>query len=126
MAGQDFCDWVIWYADGSSFTSQDGPPEAAPRVGVQVVCMRDDRVGFIPWFNDHFYCWQKDTAGVGYWTPHDYDGMTHYMDTVTPAIRLRGYTIPDSDFQEIYARAIADSRMPPRSGRDVREKAPPN
>ncbi len=109
--------WVIHYADGSNFSSEDGPPEAAPRAEVIVAVQIDERCGFIPWFNDDYYCWQD-----GQWIPHNADGLCQYLDTVYPAIRLRGYTIRDDAFQKIFAKAVEDPRLPPRHGRDQRER----
>ena len=44
-------EWVIVYDGGAVFTDQDGPPELAPRTGVQVVYNRDteghSRTGFL-------------------------------------------------------------------------------
>jgi hypothetical protein len=111
-------EWVIWYDNGTSFSSEDGPPDAAPRVGVQVVAVRDIRVGRLLWAGDDYYCWQE-----GQWVPHTQDGLVHYLDTVYPALRLRGYAVSDERFQRVYGQALADPRLPPKSASDVREKA---
>lgn len=35
-------DWRVYYGDGSTFSSEDGPPEDAPPLGVQaVICQRE-------------------------------------------------------------------------------------
>ncbi len=34
--------WAIWYDDDTTFSSEDGSWEDAPREGVQVVCFRHD------------------------------------------------------------------------------------
>ncbi len=101
--------WVCWYSDGSNFSSEDGPPEKAPRAGVLVVVQVDERLGFIPWFGWDYYCWEN-----GGWIPHSVDGLTHYLDTCYPAIRLRGYFVRDGHFQDVFAQAVEDKRLPPR------------
>jgi len=53
--------WRIWYSGGDTFSNEDGPPEDAPRDGVQAIAeKRDGRT--IVWTGSDLYCW----AGEGW------------------------------------------------------------
>lgn len=51
--------WVIYYADGSAFSSQDGSPDEAPARGVQVVIQHCERHGQEMVTNRHWYVWDR-------------------------------------------------------------------
>ena len=104
--------WVIWYDDGSSFASSDGAPHEAPRDGVQVVAVADERVGRILWCGSDYYCWQDDT-----WHPHTEAGMRRYRNTAWPCIILEGYGIADARFIAIRNAAAEDPRLPVKTAR---------
>jgi hypothetical protein len=99
-------DWIIYYSDGSSFTSKDGPPEKAPREGVQVVVCEGEKVGKLPWHSEEFYCWQDET-----WIPHNERGLWVYLAKEPWPIVLQTYAIHPSKFQDIYQQAVTDPRM---------------
>jgi hypothetical protein len=99
--------WVVYYADGSTFSSADGGPADAPRDYVQVI-MQDEP------FRDQrdiisgagttyqFFCWHGDK-----WIIHDDSGLQQYNALFgDKAIVLRGFYISDEDFWEIHGRAV--------------------
>ena len=45
-AGVSIADWVIYYSDGRTFTSDDGAWEDAPGRDVQIVLFRDPELGW--------------------------------------------------------------------------------
>lgn len=102
-------EWIIYYADGSSFTSEDGPPEAAPRTGIQVVVNRSPKRGKQPWHSHDYYCWQEIE-----WVPHSIGGLHDYLAdrSVEKHIVLRGLAIPSQRFMDIWEKAVRDPRMP--------------
>jgi hypothetical protein len=113
-------DWIIYYDDGRSFTSDDGPPEQAPKDGVQVVALKDIAVGKILWHGYDYYCWHKE----GCWIPHTETGMKFYLSKADePGIVINGYWIPPQRWTAIYNAAVEDSRLPFKTGIDPREKA---
>lgn len=113
-------DWLIVYYDGSTFSSDDGGPEDAPRWGVQVIAKRDEDVGrVLVWMRD-FYCWQE-----GQWVGHDSQAADDYERETKWPIRLRGYEIDRKRFySEIYPQAYNDPRLPPKTARHAQEQQP--
>lgn len=57
-------EWRIFYADGSTFDSDDGHPIDAPAFGVLVVLQRDKYVGRRVLRMVDYYCW---SPSVGKW-----------------------------------------------------------
>ena len=101
-------EWAVYYADGSTFTSEDGPPESAPRVGVQCVLQSDERVGYevvcrtLP-SPDGFWIWQH-----GRWWDSDTPGFWDYlMHSQEACVVLFGRWLPDEEYEAIVHKAIA-------------------
>lgn len=116
-------DWIIYYSDGSSFSSDDGGPGDAPRDGVQVIVNRDEgRCGRLFWHGSDFYCWQE-----GEWVPRNNDaGLFDYLrQPGTEKIVLQGRGIRYQAFIDIYNRAVEDKRLPQKDARDHREPPEP-
>jgi hypothetical protein len=116
--------WIIYYGDGFSFTSDDGPPEAAPRINVQVVVNHSVKRGKLPWHSVDYYCWQEPE-----WVPHAFDGLLDYLAAPgKEKIVLRSYAIPAKAFMSIYEKAIKDPRIPwvssPLIGEPLHQHAP--
>jgi hypothetical protein len=53
-------EWIIFYDDGTSFSSEDGDPGDAPRSGVQVIVVKDISCGRYCLAEQNFYCWEYD------------------------------------------------------------------
>lgn len=101
------CLWIIYYDDETSFSSEDGGPEDAPREGVQVVVCKGTKTGKLPWHSEEFYCWQEDT-----WVPHDQRGVWKYLATEKWPIVLQTYAISPARFGKIFQDAAEDKRIP--------------
>jgi hypothetical protein len=113
--------WIIFYDDGSSFTDADGPPENAPRDGVQVVSAYDKGVGRLVWHSFDFYCWQD-----GEWVPRSQRGLFDYLrEPGATKIVLQGRAVAYRTFTAAYQKAIDDTRLPAKNGMDPREPSPP-
>jgi hypothetical protein len=115
-------DWIVYYDDGSSFTSDDGRPGNAPRDGVQCIASRDnDRTGKLIWHSSDFYCWQDDE-----WVPRSEAGLYDYLrEPGTEKIVLQGRAIAYRRFAKIYTAAVNDERLPFKFARDQREPEAP-
>lgn len=112
--------WRVYYDDGSSFSSEDGPPEQAPRSGVQLIAVSDINCGKLLWHGSDYYCWQE-----GEWVPRCDMGLQDYLDQPgAEKIRLRGRGISHSRFLSIYRAAVDDPRMGPKTAKDSREREP--
>jgi hypothetical protein len=105
-------DWVVFYDDGSTFSSDDGGPEDAPKDGVLVVVVSDIATGRTMWHSADYYCWHKE----GEWVPHNQRGLDRYLSLDDePGIYLAGYSVPNATWQKIYRQALDDDRMPPKT-----------
>lgn len=102
--------WIVYYADGSTFSSDDGPPEKAPRDYCEVI-MQD---GSSPEYERdiisgagtvyQYFCWHGDR-----WIIHDDSGLRQYNQLFgDKAIILNGFYIEDDKFWEIHQRAVDD------------------
>lgn len=104
--------WVIWYADGSSFTSIDGGPEDAPRLYVICIVVARQSCGRYVLAEQNFYCWHFDTHC---WVPHDANGRDQYLSA--PGIQkvvLSGYWVDRDLYTKIRSHALkGDDRLPP-------------
>lgn len=99
--------WVIYYADGSTYSNEDGPPENAPRDYCEVI-MQDE-----PFRNQRdiisgagtvyqYFCWHGDR-----WVIHDDSGLRQYKQLFgDKAIVLNGFYIEDEKFWAIHNKAL--------------------
>jgi hypothetical protein len=148
-------EWVIWYDDGSSYSSLDGPKDHVPRRGVEAVAMLDPDTGrAIDWGRD-WYWWDGenwlsgDQFGVldflnqqgvirydgrawnffkeGEWlqAPDLYAMLFSLLDNNSPSLILAGRCMPNPKFRALYQKIIDDPRLPPKSGSMAQEQPPP-
>lgn len=95
--------WRVYYADGSTYSNEDGDPYDAPGDGVQTVrfFMECGTPGLSP--PADWYCWDGDG-----WMPHDLFGMYRYLMSPGPKKVLAGQAIETKDYQRIKDRAVND------------------
>lgn len=104
-------DWIIYYEDGTSFTSEQGNPEDAPRLGVLVVANKDVEVGKVLHHRADFYIWREE------WLPADKFGIMDYL--LMPGsykVVLWGRMTTRLNMTTIYSKAFLDSRMDKKIG----------
>lgn len=117
-------EWIIWYADGTTFSSDEGGPEQAPKEGVIVVGVRDQQVGRRLLHSGDYFCWQHDNLGAqnSEWVVHNSDGLKYYLSRpFEVGIYIIGYNLTGLKWQMIYADAMGDKRLPDKTGWDWRE-----
>ena len=107
--------WKVFYDDGSAVTS-DTPIEHVPPLGVEVIALIDETMGRKLIFRYDFYYFQ------GMWFGSDIFGMFDYLQRPGMKRVLFGRTISEEAFREIYARAVDDPDLPPKSAWLPREK----
>jgi len=94
--------WIIWYDDGSSFTSEDGQPYEAPRDGVQVVAVEHPNAGRLLWHSADYYCWQDSE-----WVPRSLIGLMDYLrKSGAEKIVLQGRATAYKKFTDVYMIAL--------------------
>ena len=107
-------EWIIYYDDGTTFSSQNGEPHEAPREGAQVLATRNGDVGRALWFGVDYFCWQD-----GEWVPRNSVGLHHYLRQPGPVkIVVQGTGIAFERFKKILWRAASEeNQLPEKSGR---------
>ncbi len=107
--------WRIYYADESTFSNEDGPPEMAPKTGVLAVCYFNiDNKREIGASKD-FY-WYDETPiykdiKTGTWMAGDVSGYYQYMFRSGKKIVLFGAIVHDVIWRKMLERII--SEFPP-------------
>lgn len=118
--------WSIYYADGSTFTNADGPPEAAPRTAVLAIVFYNlDNRREIATSKD-FYWYDptpvfKDEAG-GTWYAGDISGFYQYLFKPGWKCVLFGVIIHDVIWRREIAKIIDD--YPEALHHDVKRPEP--
>lgn len=115
--------WIIWYADGSTFSNLDGAPHQAPRCDALCIAAYSGAHGRMIWHGTDYFIWETQFGGE--WVSVDREGLSDYLDRPGDVkIRIRGRHVPPDVFWVIYHRADTDPRLPPRSSYDPRERGP--
>lgn len=124
----DAIEWIVFYADGSSFTNLDGGPERAPRSDALCIAAYSKDHGRMIWHGTDYFIWETqwgEGCGNGEWVSVDREGLSDYLDRPgATKIRIRGRHVPPGVFWSLYERANSDPRLPPRSSYDPRERRP--
>lgn len=115
-------DWVIFYHDGSSYSSEDGPAEGAPRDGVQCIAVADISCGNYVLAEQNYYCWHHD-EDPPQWVPHDNDGLRQYrkFNSEDRQVVLHGYWIARERYARIRVESVKDPRLPQATARPPRQ-----
>lgn len=103
--------WRIYYADGSTFSSEDGGPEEAPTRGVIVIASEAaNERGFTlqhggPHAKD-YYLWREDADG---WCLADMGGLWDYLLSRNGwKVVLSGETIRTEEYLRIVGVASSE------------------
>jgi len=116
-------DWLVAYADGSTFSSGDGAPEAAPRAGGQEVYLLDEATG-----------WKIEPSRVGHWVwregqwsgVHDLSGWYDYLfHHPEPGLTLFGRTLKDEEWEQRVSKRGEVIMGLPKQGWRKRERREP-
>lgn len=96
-------DWRIYYGDGSTYSSTDGPPESAPCTRVICVAWYDDDLRRRICHQADYYLW-----GDNRWFSADISGFMQYMQEPGIKIVKFGREIGDLAYRSIMAGAMDD------------------
>ncbi len=103
-------EWIIFYDDDTTFSSDDGAPGNAPREGVQCIAVADISCGHYVMAEQNWYAWHFEDDC---WIAHDDAGMLQYLRR--PGIQkivLAGYCIKRERYAANRQRAMKDPRLP--------------
>ena len=111
--------WIIFYDDGSSFSSLDGDPWEAPRTGVICIAVAHISCGNYILAEQNFYCWHFEDSE---WVPHDQNGLWQYLQKPGPyKVTLQGYWINRERYAAMRSAAGKDERLPSRTANPPRQ-----
>lgn len=100
--------WKIFYGDDTEFSSEDGLPEQAPALNVQIIVQADERTGRYNQSGVDYYVFRD-----GRWIGVDIFGLFDFL--MESGLVKFGRTIGSKKFNKIYQTAKADTFLPPRS-----------
>ncbi len=108
-------EWVIFYSDGSTFSSEDGSPDDAPALDIQVIAQKDETVGRKLLIHKDYY-WYMD----GRWYGGELFGLYDYL--VRSGRAKFGRYVSDGTYNDAVRAAMADPRLPIKSAIHPTEK----
>lgn len=115
-------EWLIQYADGSTFSSDDGAPHEAPRHGVMQTFYMDDAtgvsvegslIGHWVWKSNR---WFGCDDHMGFW-----DYMFHHPG---PLLAIFGRTLHNEEWEEDVRLKTQELLRTPKSAWRQRERRP--
>jgi len=110
--------WRIYYANGDTFSDNEGAPCVAPLRGVQLIVQVEPEVGRSFWSECDYYWWEQE---CDQWLGGDLAGLLDYLGRCSLATVLQGRTVPDRTYREIKQRALDDPDFPRKSAKYRRE-----
>lgn len=113
--------WKVWYSDGSTFSSSDGPPELAPKRGVQAIACSDREHGRVICRSNDFYIWSVFDGEWG-WQGVDYFGLWDYLQDPGSKIVLFGRTIGNAEYRQLINRVVNDPELPAKTAWHAEER----
>ena len=113
-------EWQIFYQKGS-YSNDDGPPELAPKRGVQAIAVADKKVGRRIERSNDFYIYVPDR---GIWRGVEQFGLYDYLQDDGFKIVLFGRTLTDSEYSIIWKRATTEGNLPIKSAFTTCERKP--
>lgn len=111
--------WIVFYDNGQSFSSLDGPAWEAPRDYVQCIAVAHISCGNYVHAEQDFYCWHFEDDE---WVPHDVNGLFQYLKA--PGDRkvvLSGYWVKREKYAAIRSAAQKDARLPCKTAEAPRQ-----
>jgi hypothetical protein len=102
--------WRIYYANESIYSSEDGGPETAPARGVIAILQpNEDQRGWHVLQQTDYYLWRDDWGGT--WQGADRQGRDFYLHDPGWKRVLFGESVPNSIYERITQRALAERRI---------------
>ena len=96
-------DWIIYYSDGSTFSSDEGDWADAPGWGCQVVLFRDSIVKCGIRHDRDYYRLDEDGTVVGM----DFVGLIDYVVEMLGVVKV-GRMLTQAEYKRIYQQAVDD------------------
>lgn len=107
--------WIIYYSNGDSFSSDDGSPDEAPSLDIQVISQADESVGRKLLIHKDYYWYENNR-----WYGGELFGLYDYL--VRSGRAKFGRYVTDEVFNESLKQARNDPRLPLKSAIHPTEK----
>jgi hypothetical protein len=108
--------WRIYYGDGSTFSDEDGSPEQAPAVNVQVIAQAaDPGIGRRTCARYDFFWFDN-----GEWHGSDLFGLFDFL--MRSSVVKFGRVVPRLEFEALLNRAVTDPDIAPKVAWDTHER----
>ncbi|NIQ01597.1 MAG: hypothetical protein GWM98_15430 [Nitrospinaceae bacterium] len=109
-------DWRIYYGDGGTFSSDDGPPWEAPPHNVMAVAQKDARLGRAVYNQWDWYFYSDEIGG---WYGADLFGIIDQVMHNCNRIRavIQGRVTTSERFTKILDQARNDPDLPRKSAK---------
>ena len=113
--------WRVYYANGNTYSNQDGAPENAPARDVQVIVMKDGDHGWRTQTEHDYYVWDERSNWLRWWGVDQF-GLYDYL--IEPGFKkvLFGRTISSQEYNEIIKRANEDKDFPRKTSYANKER----
>jgi len=92
--------WKIWYDDGETYCSDDGPAEEAPIDGIQMILERKENNTLNHHYGHDYYMWTGEN-----WVAGHIGSLEKWIRKVLPQVKYGRWT-KDS----IYTKAMEEAR----------------
>lgn len=112
--------WRIYYSGLVSYSSVDGSPYDAPRLGVQCIVGADSQTGRYIVADKDAYWWEPRLER---WLGGDRRGEWDYLCRLGPRVVLYGRAVSETEYNACIAAALIDSDFPPKTARGRGEPA---
>lgn len=96
-------EWMIWYGDGSRFTSEDGSPWDAPRLNVQLIATINGSLGWDLISQSDYYYFDDQ---IGVWFIADTFAIWDVLIRCKHPLIFFGRYISDKEYNTLIRRAI--------------------
>lgn len=101
--------WKIYYTGEETFSSDNGEPWEAPRLGVLAIVSLEPDNGRQILARKDFYWWE------GEWFGGDNFGLWDHLVRSSKQCALMGRFVPNAEYNAAIQRAINDTSFPPKS-----------
>ena len=107
-------DWVVYYADGNTFSNLDGAPADAPSAGILCIAQSSQLLG-----REILHRWP-----CYYWDGTRWERATFFgiMDRLLAGLTVEAYCegamVDTATFRTVWTRAVRDAGLPPKTARD--------
>lgn len=101
--------WKIYFADGTTFSNTDGPPELSPGLGVICVLSYDEDQRRKISHAEHYYSFNFE---IGRWFAHDACGLWQYLSSPGVKVVRFGTFAGELVYRSVMLAAQQDPEFP--------------